>query len=895
MKSREIRSRYLAFFEKRGHKACRSDSLVPENDPTLLFTGAGMNQFKDQFLGRNISFRRATTCQKCIRLPDLENVGRTPSHHTFFEMLGNFSFGDYFKKEAIEWAQEFLLNDLKLDPGRLWYTVYTEDDEAAEIWHKAAGVPRERIFRYGEKDNFWPSEAPSKGPNGPCGPCSEIYFDFAPERGRPAEGPAIDGTRFVEIWNLVFTQFDRQDGGVLKPLPQRNIDTGAGFERIVRVIQGGATNFDTDLFQPLLARIAEASGKTYGRDPAADVKMRRIADHVRAVTFCIADGVRPSNEQRGYVVRKVLRRALMDWWNLGAKGVGLESLVAGVVGIDGLADFYPEIREHRERAERLVAEEAAKFAEVYEKGSVLLGESIDALARERQTVLDGTRAFFLWDTVGFPLDLTRRTLEERGLTLDEDGYRAAMEAQRRKSQLGTNLKEIFDTGPLARLKEIGTRASRFTGYDALDSDSEILGIIQGEELAFDVAAGADPDEERPRVHIVLRETPFYAESGGQVGDRGEIVGATGRGIVHDTRKVGQFILHETELTKGSFKTGDRGSRGGVRRSPLADHAQSHRHASPALGAARGAGQGGRAARLAGGRPPALRLHLPQGGAGRSAHAGRAPGERAGAEEPAGEQGGEALEEAKRSVRSRCSARSMASGCAWSACRMPMRNAARSSCAAGRTASAPATSVPSRSSPRARSRRACAASRRSPAWRCWASSIACGCSSWNGEVLKVDLDAVPGKVEALQAELKKLKKDLEKAQKSGASDHLQEISAAVRPRRRGGSLRRERCGPGARCAHGSCRSPEAGRAPASGDRAAVGSGGSRQRARRAESGARRPRRVSRRSVPRCGGDRRRQGWRQPADGARPGQGAGEDPVGAGTLPPGPARPAPAARS
>ena len=337
----EVRESYLSWFEERGHTRYPSDSLVPSNDPTLLFTGAGMNQFKDMFLGKGtLPFSRATTSQKCLRVPDLENVGRTAGHQTFFEMLGNFSFGDYFKAECIEWVFGWFTEALEIPRDRLVVTVYVEDDEAYGIWRDAIGIPEERIYRFGEKENFWPAEAPSKGPNGPCGPCSEIYYDYAPEQPLPAnEGLDELPDRFIEIGNCVFTQFDRQDDGSLPPLPQKNIDVGLGLERITAVIQSKRSNFETDIFAPYVEWTAARAGKTYGDDAKDDIHLRRVADHVRSVTFCIGDGVLPSNEGRGYVVRKILRRACRDGYELGIEEPFLHELSGLVVDIMG--DAYP--------------------------------------------------------------------------------------------------------------------------------------------------------------------------------------------------------------------------------------------------------------------------------------------------------------------------------------------------------------------------------------------------------------------------------------------------------------------------------------------------------------------------------------------------------------------------
>ena len=365
----ELRQKWFGFFEARGHVQKPSASLVPENDPTLLFTGAGMNQFKDMFLGKGaLPHRRVTTSQKCLRVPDLDNVGVTPRHHTFFEMLGNFSFGDYFKKECIAWEWEWFAKELGIPENQMVVTIYQDDDEAFEIWRKDVGLPEERIYRFGEKENFWPAEAPSKGPNGPCGPCSEIYFDAFPDRPLPSnEGlHELPDDRFTEIGNCVFTQFDRQEDGTLAPLPQKNIDVGLGLERIAAVLAGAPNNFETDIFEPFLQFVAERSGRRYQADAADDARMRRIADHIRALVFCIADGALPSNEGRGYVVRKILRRAARDGMELGIEGSFLHEMV-GLVGA-AMGDVYPEVVEHAAQCRSIIKGEEEGFATVYRQG-----------------------------------------------------------------------------------------------------------------------------------------------------------------------------------------------------------------------------------------------------------------------------------------------------------------------------------------------------------------------------------------------------------------------------------------------------------------------------------------------------------------------------------------------
>jgi len=579
----QLRAAYLTHFEQRGHTRYPSDSLVPENDPTLLFTGAGMNQFKAMFLGKgNLPFTRVTTSQKCLRMPDLENVGRTASHHTFFEMLGNFSFGDYFKEEAIVWAWELLMA-LGLPPARLSVTVFQDDDEAARLWHEKVGVAKDHIFRCGEDDNFWPASAPSKGPNGICGPCSEIYFDCHPERGAfPAGGPSTDGKRFVEIWNLVFTQFERQDGGKLVPLPKANIDTGMGFERVVRVVeslQAGrmlASNFETSLFAPLMDSIHAHVGRRTDFGTPEGTRTRRIADHVRAATFCIADGVRPSNEKQGYVVRKVLRRAMLDRHVLGGdlRSSWLATLSGSVV--DALGGAWPELREARAVIEQTIAAEEEKFAGAFLSGSQRLAVMADETRKQGSATLSGPAAFLLYDTFGLPLDLQRMLLEEQGLGVDEDGFRAAMTEQRRRSREGSRISDrIFDEGPLAgvsgslpvtqfqrdtlQLPDVrvlavvddmpAPGAQSATGGPTLADGTAVAGGMAGVEGS--VPGGSPEDAEGGRrVILVLDRTPFYAEGGGQVGDAGTIHGPGWRVEVDDTVALRGIALHRGVVVEG---------------------------------------------------------------------------------------------------------------------------------------------------------------------------------------------------------------------------------------------------------------------------------------------------------------------------------------------------------
>lgn len=565
MNSKDVRSRYLRFFEERGHKHLPSDSLVPANDPTLLFTGAGMNQFKEMFLGKgNLPYKRVTTAQKCLRVPDLENVGRTPRHHTFFEMLGNFSFGDYFKKECIRWEWEFFTDALGIPKDRLWATIYLDDDEAFDIWRKDIGLPESRIYRFGEKENFWPAEAPSKGPNGPCGPCSEIYYDQKPGEAPPArilaDGSPLGSmpdSRFLEVGNCVFTQFERRDGGVLNPLPQKNIDVGLGLERIVAVLQGVPNNFETDLFLPYLQDLERRSGKRYETNTPVGIRMRRVADHLRAVTFCIADGARPSNEGRGYVVRKILRRACRDMYELGIGEPSLHHMVP-LVG-DVMGDAYPEVRQNASAIAAFLKGEEERFREVYVRGVDRLEDLFDKFKNNR--AIHGADAFVLHDTLGFPIDLIEQIAGERGYTVDLQQFEKAMEEQQQRSRAGSQMaNEIFVEGPASMLRQRGVAGTTFTGYADTEleyqnparftvADARVTGIVVQGKLQDSLSAPAEGE-------IILDRSPFYANSGGQVGDTGTIRNAQFTASVVDTHKTEVYHFHRVKITNGMVKIGD---------------------------------------------------------------------------------------------------------------------------------------------------------------------------------------------------------------------------------------------------------------------------------------------------------------------------------------------------
>ena len=550
----EIRARFLKFFEQQGHKVMASDSLVPANDPTLLFTGAGMNQFKDMFLGKGtLPWKRIATSQKCLRVPDLDNVGFTPRHHTFFEMLGNFSFGDYFKKECIAWEWAFFKDVCGIPAERMVATVYKDDDEAYAIWTKDIGLPPTRVFRFGEKENFWPAEAPSKGPNGPCGPCSEIYFDARPGEPCPAQKglESLPDDRFTEIGNCVFTQFDRQPDGSLRPLPQKNIDVGLGLERIAAVLQGAKNNFETELFKPYLDHLGALTGVPYGRDGKRDIRMRRIADHIRAITFCIADGALPSNEGRGYVVRKILRRAARDGYELGLHRPFLFEMVDLVGRLMG--DHYPEVRESAGQCRAVIRGEEENFLTVYRQGTARLAEFL-AVAKKPSagsaTAGSGEFAFTLHDTFGFPVDITQKVMEESGHRLDEAGFEAAMEQQRQRARASMATTDaVFTASVAVKLRDADCKPSTFTGYTELKTATKLQALVgDGDALLNRANAGQ-------KVLVVAATTPFYAQGASQVGDRGTVTTATGTAQIVNTTALDGFHLHQALVQAGHLETG----------------------------------------------------------------------------------------------------------------------------------------------------------------------------------------------------------------------------------------------------------------------------------------------------------------------------------------------------
>jgi alanyl-tRNA synthetase len=544
----EIRARFLKYFADRGHRVVSSSSLVPHNDPTLLFTNAGMNQFKDCFLGaEKRDYLRAATSQKCVRAGgkhnDLENVGRTARHHTFFEMLGNFSFGDYFKKEAIAYAWEFLTVDLGLDKERLYVSVYTDDDEAADIWHQQEGVPRERIFRF-EEDNFW-----SMGATGPCGPCSEIFYDNGPEIGCDSPDCTVgcDCDRYMEIWNNVFMQFDRQADGELIPLPKPAVDTGMGLERITTVMQGVQSNYDTDLLRAIITLIEKLSGKTYGDNNENDVSMRVMADHSRATAYLIADGVLPSNEGRGYVLRRIMRRAMRH-----AKLLGFNDPVlfkTAVFVLELMAEAFPTEAERKDFVAKVVLNEEERFIQTLSNGLRILQEEVAQLAAAKQTVIPGETVFKLYDTYGFPVDLTADIVEKDGYSLDEAGFESCMEAQRAKAR--KHWKGSGEEAVAAIYKQLVDQGlkSDFTGYQKLEDQGKVLALLRQGELVQEAVCGES-------VELIATVTPCYGESGGQVGDHGQVITSEATLRIVDTKKpLSDLPVHVCEVVTGAIKVG----------------------------------------------------------------------------------------------------------------------------------------------------------------------------------------------------------------------------------------------------------------------------------------------------------------------------------------------------
>ncbi|AKP34452.1 alanine--tRNA ligase [Yersinia aleksiciae] len=537
----EIRQAFLDFFHSKGHQVVSSSSLVPNNDPTLLFTNAGMNQFKDVFLGLDKrAYSRATTSQRCVRAGgkhnDLENVGYTARHHTFFEMLGNFSFGDYFKHDAISFAWELLTGEqwFNLPKEKLWVTVYETDDEAYEIWANDVGIPHERIIRIGDNkggafasDNFW-----QMGDTGPCGPCTEIFFDHGDHIwGGPPGSAEEDGDRYIEIWNIVFMQFNRQSDGTMLPLPKPSVDTGMGLERIAAVLQHVNSNYEIDLFRDLITAVANVTGAT----DLSSKSLRVIADHIRSCAFLISDGVIPSNENRGYVLRRIIRRAIRHGNMLGAKETFFYKLVAPLIAVMGSA--ADELKHQQAMVEQVLKTEEEQFARTLERGLALLDEELSKLTGD---TLDGETAFRLYDTYGFPVDLTADVCRERNLKVDEAGFEQAMDAQRRRARESSGFGADYNS--LIRVDS----ASQFSGYDHVHQQATVTALFRNGEAVDEIHEGEE-------AVVVLNQTPFYGESGGQVGDTGELKNATATFVVADTQKYGQAIGHLGKLTHGTLR------------------------------------------------------------------------------------------------------------------------------------------------------------------------------------------------------------------------------------------------------------------------------------------------------------------------------------------------------
>lgn len=571
MEGNEIRKVFLEFFQSKGHEIVSSSSLVPHNDPTLLFTNAGMVQFKDVFLElEERPYKRATTSQKCVRAGgkhnDLDTVGKTARHHTFFEMLGNFSFGDYFKEGAIEYAWEFLTEVLELDKDRLYITIYNDDDEAFDLWQKVTGIGPERIFRLGEKDNFW-----SMGDTGPCGPCSEIHYDRGEEHscGDNCALGVCDCDRWLEIWNLVFMQFNRDEKGNMTPLPNPCIDTGMGLERVASILQNVPSNYDTDLLKKLITFIEQETGLEYHTDERG-FPMRVIADHARSCTFLIADGVLPSNDGRGYVLRRILRRAARFAKILGMEGVFLAKVVPVVVDLMG--EQYPGIKEKQDFIIKVIANEEERFHLTLSEGLKVVAEKIRETKERGETVLSGEDAFQLYDTYGFPVDLTEDAAEEHGITVDIEGFDKAMEAQRRRAREARNNGAGNDLEIMLSSLLDDVEATEFVGYTTLSDACELKAIVTNEARADALNVGEEG-------YLVFGKTPCYAESGGQVGDRGIFsVGDARVNILHTFKLPNGIFIHKAKVVSGAVKPGDEGDLSVVenlRRGAMRNHTATH--------------------------------------------------------------------------------------------------------------------------------------------------------------------------------------------------------------------------------------------------------------------------------------------------------------------------------
>lgn len=554
-----LRDKFLAFFKAKKHKIIESDSLVPKDDPTVLFTPAGMNQFKKEFMGFDSGFKRAATAQRCLRTDDLDKVGRTSSHHTFFEMLGNFSFGDYFKDDAISWAWEFLIKELKIDQAKLWVSVYQNDDEAYSIWKDKIKIPQHKIIKLGDKDNFWPAEAKTKGPNGPCGPCSEIFYDFGPSVGCLREDcdPSCSCGRFVEIWNLVFTQFNRKDDATLEALPNKNIDTGMGLERLAAVMQGKQNNFETELFQPIIKEI-----RRYVETKTVDITqlLYAIADHLRAIVFSSYDGISPSNEGRGYIVRKIIRKSILHLRSLGIDKPFLNKLVGQLAQI--MQKPYPDLKDRQEDIAQVILEEERNFIHILNTSESLIASGMEKVPQDPNDLKKdglifasattstnlGIFAFNLYDTNGIPLEITKDAIE-RKYKLDsnfEIAYQNGLNKQRELSKSFSKMKgDVFKAkGPELKLTQ-----TKFIGYKEYVTQAKITAILKEGKEVNEVLIGQD-------LQLVLDQTPFYAESGGQIGDTGELINGKNIFEVLDTQKIDNVILHIGKIKSGIFKVSD---------------------------------------------------------------------------------------------------------------------------------------------------------------------------------------------------------------------------------------------------------------------------------------------------------------------------------------------------
>ncbi|MCG6551071.1 MAG: alanine--tRNA ligase [Candidatus Magnetominusculus sp. LBB02] len=554
MKGKEIRERFLEYFRQHGHEPVKSYSLIPKNDPSLLFTSAGMVQFKGAFLGTDMpGYSRATSCQKCMRAggkqSDIENVGFTARHHTFFEMLGNFSFGDYFKKDAIVFAWELLTGWYKLPKDKLWVSVYEDDDEAIKLWTGHTELKADKIVRLGAKDNFW-----QMGDTGPCGPCSEIIIDQgeAVGCGRPECAVGCDCDRYLELWNLVFMQYDRAADGTLNPLPKPSIDTGMGLERITSVLQKKLNNFDTDIFAPIIEAITSKAHVSYGKDKNKDVSIRVIADHIRAVTFLLSEGLMPSNDGRGYVARRIIRRASRHARKLGVGKPFLHKLIRAV--IEAAGDIYPELPKERERSEEILKFEEERFFRTLDQGSEKLDEIIAGVKAAGEGVISGGEAFRLYDTYGFPMDLTMETAKENGLKVDEEGFDEEMNKQRTRGKLSWNEEQAGGASAAGAIYNETVRESgqtHFLGYDYLETDSTAMLLLKDGEPVDILHKGEDGE-------IILDKSPFYGESGGQAGDLGIIQTAKAVVEVRDTKKTpNKLIIHKVHVKSGALKKSER--------------------------------------------------------------------------------------------------------------------------------------------------------------------------------------------------------------------------------------------------------------------------------------------------------------------------------------------------